>query len=62
MSMEQRFKVAKKAQEAGAKCGLFVADEKNAIYNGMDIIEIDWICVDEEARYEKVLTYDVIEL
>ena len=41
---------------------MFEADEKTAAYYGMDIKEIDWICVDEEARYEKVLTYDVSEL
>lgn len=59
MSMEQRFTVANMALEAGAKCGLFEADEKTAQYYGMALEEIDWICVDEEAKYEKVLTYDV---
>lgn len=59
MSMEQRFTVANMALEAGAKCGLFEADEKTAEYYGMELKDIDWICVDEEANYEKVLTYDV---
>lgn len=62
MSMEQRFTVANMALEAGAKCGLFEADEKTAQYYGMPLEEIDWVCVDEEARYEKVLTYDVSQL
>lgn len=62
MSMEQRFTVANMALEAGAKCGLFEADEKTAAYYGMPLEEIDWVCVDEEAHYEKVLTYDVSEL
>lgn len=62
MSMEQRFTVANMALEAGAKCGLFEADEKTAEYYGMELKDIDWICVDEEANYEKVLTYDVSEL
>ena len=62
MSMEQRFTVANMALEAGAKCGLFEADEKTAEYYGMPLSEIDWVCVDEEAHYEKVLTYDVSEL
>lgn len=62
MSMEQRFTVANMALEAGAKCGLFEADEKTAQYYGMPLEEIDWVCVDEDARYEKVLTYDVSQL
>lgn len=62
MSMEERFTVANMALEAGAKCGLFEADEKTAEYYGMDLGDIDWIKVDDEARYEKVLTYDVSEL
>ena len=60
--MEQRFTVANMALEAGAKCGLFEADEKTAEYYGMPLEDIDWVCVDEEAKYEKVLTYDVSEL
>lgn len=62
MSMEQRFTVANIALEAGAKCGLFEADEKTAEYYGMPLEEIDWIHVDDDAKYEKVLTYDVSEL
>lgn len=62
MSMEQRFTVANMALEAGAKCGLFEADEKTAAYYDMPLEEIDWVCVDEDAKYEKVLTYDVSAL
>ena len=62
MSMEQRFTVANMALEAGAKCGLFEADEKTAEYYGMPLEEIYWIHVDDDAKYEKVLTYDVSEL
>lgn len=62
MSMEQRFTVANMALEAGAKCGLFEADEKTAEYYGMPLEEIDWIHVDEDAKYEKVLIYDVSDL
>ncbi len=62
MSMEQRFTVANMALEAGAKCGLFEADEKTATYYDMPLEEIDWVCVDEDAKYEKVLTYDVSAL
>ena len=33
-----------------------------AAYYGMPLEEIDWVCVDDDAHYEKVLTYDVSEL
>jgi len=62
MSMDQRFTVANMALEAGAKCGLFEVDEKTAQYYDMPLSEIDWVCIDEEAKYEKVLTYHVNEL
>ena len=62
MSMDVRFTVANMALEAGAKCGLFEADQKTADYYGVPLSEIDWVTMDEEAQYEKVLTYDVNEL
>ena len=62
MSMDTRFTVANMALEAGAKCGLFEADQKTADYYGVPLSEIDWVTMDEEAQYEKVLTYDVNEL
>ena len=62
MSMAARFTVANMALEAGAKCGLFEADEKTAEYYDMPLSEIDWIKIDDDAKYETVLTYDVSEL
>jgi 3-isopropylmalate/(R)-2-methylmalate dehydratase large subunit len=62
MSMMARFTVSNMALEAGAKCGLFEADEKTAAYYDMPLSEIDWVKVDDDAHYEKVLTYDVSEL
>lgn len=62
MSMPARFTVANMALEAGAKCALFEADEKTAAYYDMPLNKIDWVCVDENAHYEKVLTYSVDEL
>lgn len=59
MSMEARFTVANMALEAGAKCGLFEADEKTAAYYDMPLSEIDWIKVDDDAAYEAVYTYDL---
>ncbi len=62
LSMAARFTVANMALEAGAKCGLFEADEKTAEYYHMDLADIDWVKVDDDAKYEKVLTYDVSTL
>lgn len=62
MSMNARFTIANMALEAGAKCGLFEADQKTADYYGIPLSDIDWITMDEEAHYEKVLTYNVEEL
>lgn len=62
MSMSARFTVANMALEAGAKCGLFEADEKTAEYYGMPLSEIDWVQADEDAKYETVLTYNLDEL
>lgn len=62
LSMAARFTVANMGLEAGAKCALFIADEKTAEYYDMDLSEIDWIKPDEDAEYEKVLVYDLSEL
>lgn len=62
MSMMSRFTVANMALEAGAKCGLFEADEKTAAYYEIPLSDIDWIRIDEDASYERVLTYNVEEL
>ncbi|MBR0377094.1 MAG: 3-isopropylmalate dehydratase large subunit [Lachnospiraceae bacterium] len=62
MSMNERFTVANMALEAGAKCGLFEADEKTAEYYEMPLSEIDWIRIDNDAKYEKVLVYNLDEL
>lgn len=62
MSMDARFTISNMALEAGAKCALFEPDEKTAAYYGMDLADIDWVCFDDDAVYEKVLTYDVSTL
>jgi len=62
MSMDARFTVANMALEAGAKCGLFEVDEKTAAYYDIPLSEIDWVKMDDDAHYEKVLTYDVSTL
>lgn len=62
MSMNERFTIANMALEAGAKVGLFEADEKTAAYYDMDLKDIEWIHIDEDASYERVLYYDVTNL
>jgi 3-isopropylmalate/(R)-2-methylmalate dehydratase large subunit len=58
MSMDARFTIANMALEAGAKCGLFEADEKTAAYYGVPLSSIDWIKVDDDAKYERVIELD----
>lgn len=62
LSMAARFTVSNMALEAGAKCALFEVDEKTAEYYDMDLSEIDWVKIDEDAEYEQVLVYDLSEL
>jgi len=62
MSMQARFTISNMALEAGAKCALFEADEKTAEYYGIPLSEIDWITMDDDAKYEKVLIYNIDEL
>jgi 3-isopropylmalate/(R)-2-methylmalate dehydratase large subunit len=62
LSMQARFTIANMALEAGAKCGLFEADEKTAEYYNMDYAEISWIKIDADANYEQVLHYRAEEL
>nr|WP_245250500.1 aconitase/3-isopropylmalate dehydratase large subunit family protein [Youngiibacter multivorans] len=62
LSMQARFTIANMALEAGVKTALFEADEKTAEYFGMDLKEIEWIKIDENAKYLKVLEYKAEEL
>ncbi|WP_313164236.1 aconitase/3-isopropylmalate dehydratase large subunit family protein [Sedimentibacter sp.] len=57
LSMQSRFTIANMALEAGVKSALFEADKKTAEYFDMDLKEIDWIKIDENANYSQVLEY-----
>ena len=57
LSMQSRFTIANMALEAGVKTGLFEADEKTAEYFHMELDDIDWIKIDENANYSQVLEY-----
>lgn len=62
MSMESRFTMANMALEAGAKVGLFEADDKTAAYYGMDPAELAWLKIDDDAQYDEVYHYDISQL
>ncbi len=62
LSMQARFTIANMALEAGVKTALFEADEKTAEYFGMDLKDIEWIKIDENAKYLKVLEYKAEDL
>lgn len=62
LSMPARYTIANMTTEAGAKVGLFEADEKTAAYFGLDYEEISWIRIDDDARYAQTLRYRAEEL
>lgn len=62
LSMQARFTIANMALEAGAKVGLFEADEKTAEYYDMEYEEISWIKIDEDAQYQQTFYYRANEL
>ncbi len=64
MSMSERFTLANMAVEAGAKCGLFVADEKTKEYlksRGRED-KFKSIKPDEDAIYERIIEIDASEI
>lgn len=62
LSMSSRFTIANMGLEAGAKCALFIADEKTASYYNMSLNDISWIAPDDNADYESTLNYDLSEI
>lgn len=62
ISMEGRYTIANMSLEAGAKCGLFLADQQTADYFDENLADIDWIRPDDDAKYERVLHYDLGKL
>ncbi len=58
MSIASRMTMSNMAVEAGAKCGLFAADEKTAEYCGIELTEKETsLASDPDAQYAKVLNY-----
>lgn len=62
ISMEGRYTIANMSLEAGAKCGLFLADQQTADYFDENLADIDWIRPDDDAKYERVLHYELGKL
>ena len=58
LSISGRATIANMAVECGAKAALFAPDAKTAEFFGYESAEFDWLRFDDEARYERVLTYD----
>ena len=64
MSMSERFTLANMAVEAGAKCGLFIADEKTRVFlkeHGRED-KYKQILPDADAVYEKVIEINAEEI
>src|SRR5574344_649654 len=64
MKMAERFTLANMAVEAGAKCGLFVADDKTRNYlkeKGRED-KFKQILPDEDAYYERVINIDASQI
>lgn len=62
MSVASRMTISNMAIEAGAKACLFVPDEKTCEFSGVELSDVDWICGDEDAVYEKVMHYTAEDL
>lgn len=57
LSIDSRLTIANMVVECGGKVGLFAADEKTTAYSGVDYENVKWLCFDDDAEYEKVITY-----
>ncbi len=63
MSISSRMTIANMAIEAGAKCALFLPDEKTASYCEISLDEFQSnMAADKDASYERVITYDAQDL
>ena len=58
LSISGRATIANMAVECGAKAALFAPDAKTAEFFGYDPAEVSWLRFDDDACYERVLTYD----
>ena len=64
MSMSERFTIANMAVEAGAKCGLFVADKKTKLYlqEKGRLTDYNVFIPDDDANYERIIEIDASKI
>jgi 3-isopropylmalate/(R)-2-methylmalate dehydratase large subunit len=63
MTLPQRLTMSNMTVEAGAKVGLIASDEKvRQHYRAIGMPDVPLLRPDSDARYERVLTYDVADL
>lgn len=62
LPMEDRLTISNMGVECGAKVTLFPADEITAEYTDTKFEDIKWLRPDEDAEYERILTYKAEEL
>ena len=62
LGIDGRMTIANMVVECGGKAGLFAADQKCADYCGVDYEDVAWVKADEDAEYERVLTYKAEDL
>lgn len=61
MSVDERLTIANMAVECGAKVGLFAPTRETCAYSGIDYKQVSWLKFDDDAVYERVLTYKAEE-
>lgn len=61
MSISSRMTMSNMSIECGAKCALFAPDQKTAAYSKVNLEDVAWLKADDDAVYEKVLTYKAEE-
>ncbi len=63
MEMSERFTIANMAVEAGAKCGLFIPDEKTKVYlEEHGRIGGNYFTPDEDAQYERIIEINASDI
>ena len=57
MPVDERLTIANMAVECGAKVGLFAPTKESCAYSNVNYDDVSWLHFDDDAEYEKVLTY-----
>ena len=61
MSVSSRMTMSNMSIECGAKCALFVPDEKTAAFSGVSLESVSWVKPDPDAHYERVIYYNAAD-